>query len=204
MTNVRVDRASRRIGQPAGRPGADRPDVDQRRALLQPGHPQVLPAQTPTASVHDTHGSRWSWWVSADSDEGTAEGLLAYGAEQTTDIPVMAIDVLTVNDAEAPSDLKISMVTHRAEMRAYSGPLGFSADNLGDLVGRETGLRLPRRGPAARRRRRQDRRDLHPVARHRRRRSLLHRRRPHYRRRGIATALTRRRCGSPASPAGPS
>ena len=71
--------------------------------------------------------------MSADSDEGTAEGLLAYGAEQTTDIPVMAIDVLTVNDAEAPSDLKISMVTHRAEMRAYSNPEPFLA-KYDDLI----------------------------------------------------------------------
>ncbi|WP_426507466.1 GNAT family N-acetyltransferase [Dactylosporangium sp. McL0621] len=87
-------------------------------------------------------GTQWSWWVGADSDEGTAEGLLARGAELTVDMPVMAVDVTTVTSpAPAPTDLKIRLVSDRAEMydyvRAYAEPLGFPADDLDTVVDRE-------------------------------------------------------------------
>src|SRR5215469_4676671 len=52
-------------------------------------------------------GSPWSWWVSADSDEGTADDLIASGAELALAMPVMAVDVTTVADAKAPADLEI-------------------------------------------------------------------------------------------------
>ncbi|GFJ93678.1 hypothetical protein [Phytohabitans rumicis] len=38
-------------------------------------------------------GSVWRWWVGADSDAGTADGLLALGATQFADLPIMAVDV---------------------------------------------------------------------------------------------------------------
>jgi ribosomal protein S18 acetylase RimI-like enzyme len=87
-------------------------------------------------------GTRWSWWVGADSDEGTAEGLLARGAELTVDMPVMAVDVATVTGpVPAPTDLEIRVVTDRAEMydyvQAYAEPLGFPADDLDTVVERE-------------------------------------------------------------------
>jgi ribosomal protein S18 acetylase RimI-like enzyme len=92
-------------------------------------------------------GSQWSWWVGADSDEDTAEGLIARGAELAAEMPVMAVDVTTVADAEAPADLKIVSVTGRDEMRkyvhAYAGPLGFGGDDMESIVDRELGFAYP-------------------------------------------------------------
>ncbi|WP_433113762.1 GNAT family N-acetyltransferase [Micromonospora sp. CA-246542] len=100
---------------------------------------QPLDAAIAGAKQHLT-GSRWGWWVGADSDEGTAEGLIARGAEQIGDMPVMAVDVTTVAQTEAPAGLEIRTVVDRAEMQeyveAYAGPLGFSGD-LGVVVDRE-------------------------------------------------------------------
>jgi ribosomal protein S18 acetylase RimI-like enzyme len=77
-------------------------------------------------------GTQWSWWVSADSDEGTADGLVAHGGEPTIDMPVMAIDVTTVPDAQKPDGLTIRSVVGKAELHeyvsAYAGPLGFEGD----------------------------------------------------------------------------
>ncbi|MDG4759108.1 GNAT family N-acetyltransferase [Micromonospora sp. WMMD710] len=92
-------------------------------------------------------GTRWAWWVGADSDEGTAEGLLARGAQQVGDMPVMAIDVTTVDDVDTPAELKISTVTEPAEMReyveAYAGPLGFEPGSIDSVVDRELGFGYP-------------------------------------------------------------
>jgi ribosomal protein S18 acetylase RimI-like enzyme len=91
-------------------------------------------------------GSQWSWWVGADSDEGTAEGLIAHGAKQAGDMPIMAVDVTTIADAEPPAHLKIVPVTGRKDMqeyvRAYAGPLGFSGD-IDAVVDRELGFAYP-------------------------------------------------------------
>ncbi|MEU8086681.1 GNAT family N-acetyltransferase [Micromonospora sp. NPDC049101] len=91
-------------------------------------------------------GSRWGWWVGADSDEGTAEGLLERGAEQIADMPIMAVDVTTVAEAEAPADLSIRTVVGPVGMReyveAYAGPLGISGD-LGIVVDRELNFAYP-------------------------------------------------------------
>jgi ribosomal protein S18 acetylase RimI-like enzyme len=94
-------------------------------------------------------GSRWSWWVSKDSDQGTAEGLLARGAERIMQMPVMAVDVTTVDSttgAESPSGLKIRPVTGAGGVKdyveAYAGPLGFSGD-LGIVVDRELSFSYP-------------------------------------------------------------
>lgn len=82
-------------------------------------------------------GTQRSWWVGADSDEGTAEALLEHGATLFNDMPVMAIDVTTVDDVERPSGLEIKVVTERPDMReyvhTYAGPLGFDLDDV-DLV----------------------------------------------------------------------
>ncbi|WP_433537878.1 GNAT family N-acetyltransferase [Micromonospora sp. CA-249363] len=91
-------------------------------------------------------GSVWGWWVGADSDEGTAEGLLARGATQISDMPVMAVDVTTLPATEAPSDLRIQVAATPAEMReyveAYAGPLGVPGD-LGLVVDRELSFAYP-------------------------------------------------------------
>jgi ribosomal protein S18 acetylase RimI-like enzyme len=96
---------------------------------------------------HLLTGSTWHWWVSADSDEGTAEGLIAGGAEPAGGMPVMAVDVTTVADANAPADLQIVPVAGRDEMRkyvrAYSGPLEFEPDDLEFIVDRELGFANP-------------------------------------------------------------
>ncbi|GIG02900.1 acetyltransferase [Catellatospora citrea] len=86
-------------------------------------------------------GTQWLWWVGADSDHGTAEGLLAHGAQQVADLPVMAIDITTFTDPVTPADLKIRTVGGRAEMeeyvQAYAEPLGFDPDDLKPVVERE-------------------------------------------------------------------
>ena len=92
-------------------------------------------------------GSPWHWWVSADSDEGTAEGLIARGATLAADMPVMAVDVTTVADAKAQAGLEIVPVTGRDEIReyvrAYAGPLGFDGGDLEPVVDRELGFAYP-------------------------------------------------------------
>ncbi|MFI7592927.1 GNAT family N-acetyltransferase [Micromonospora sp. NPDC049359] len=91
-------------------------------------------------------GSVWGWWVGADSDEGTAEGLLARGATQISDMPVMAVDVTTLPEVEGPSDLRIQVAATPAEMReyveAYAGALGVPGD-LGLVVDRELSFAYP-------------------------------------------------------------
>ncbi|MFE9191972.1 hypothetical protein ACFYL6_20415 [Micromonospora sp. NPDC007208] len=88
-------------------------------------------------------GTRWAWRVGADSDEGTAQGLFARGAQQIGEMPVMAIDVTTVADLDTPADLKISTVAEPAEMREYAEPLGFEDGSVDSVVDRELGLAYP-------------------------------------------------------------
>ncbi|WP_433113755.1 GNAT family N-acetyltransferase [Micromonospora sp. CA-246542] len=92
-------------------------------------------------------GSRWSWWVGADSDVGTAEGLFALGATQSSDMPVMAIDVTKVATYDTPRNLRIRPVTSKKEMqeyvRAYAGPLGFPDGPLDARVDRELDFTYP-------------------------------------------------------------
>src|SRR3954447_8343001 len=67
-------------------------------------------------------GSVWSWWVGPDSDEGTAEGLVARGAQQIGDLPVMAIDVTRLSVADGftdPDDLSIQAVVGEDALRRY-------------------------------------------------------------------------------------
>lgn len=102
------------------------------------------PLDAAIAEAHERlDGSPWGWWVGGDSDEGTIDGLLARGGKQIGDMPVMAIDVATVADVPAPADLKIQTVTGRVAMEeyvgAYAGPLGFTGD-LGIVVDRELGF----------------------------------------------------------------
>ncbi|WP_127509589.1 GNAT family N-acetyltransferase, partial [Actinoplanes solisilvae] len=93
-------------------------------------------------------GSRWGWWVGADSDEATVDGLLAHGATITGEMPVMAIDILGATRFDPPDDLRIRIVRERSEMReyvaAYSGPLGFRAEDLEVIVDRELANRVGR------------------------------------------------------------
>ncbi|GAB4050778.1 GNAT family N-acetyltransferase [Catellatospora paridis] len=92
-------------------------------------------------------GTPWIWWVGADSDPGTADGLLARGARQVSDLPVMAIDVTAGADFDAPADLAIRTVTDPAEMssyvQAYAEPMGFDSDDLTPVVERELGFAYP-------------------------------------------------------------
>jgi len=91
-------------------------------------------------------GLPWLWWVGPDSDEGTAEALIAHGAKQAGDMPVMAVDVTTVAATEVPIGLEIVPVAGRDDMlqyvRAYSGPLGFEED-IEPVVDRELGFAYP-------------------------------------------------------------
>ena len=93
-------------------------------------------------------GSTWSWWVGDDSEPGTAKGLVARGAEQIIEMPIMAIDVAglaTVDDDAA--DLDIRQVSGRTEMidyvRAYAEPLGFPANGIDAAAERELAFAYP-------------------------------------------------------------
>lgn len=92
-------------------------------------------------------GVRWSWWVSDDSDPGTAGPLIARGAVQTGDLPVMAVDVTAYNAVAPPPELWVRPVTGRAEMheyvRAYAKPLGFAVDDVETVVDREMSFAYP-------------------------------------------------------------
>jgi ribosomal protein S18 acetylase RimI-like enzyme len=96
---------------------------------------------------NELRGADWIWWVGADSDEGTAEGLLAHGAEDVGAFPIMAVDVTTVADADEPANLKIAAVSDpddvREYVRAYAGPLGLDVDNLELVIAGELGFAYP-------------------------------------------------------------
>ncbi|MFG1918574.1 GNAT family N-acetyltransferase [Micromonospora sp. NPDC048898] len=100
------------------------------------------------AQAHDSlDGSVWSWWVSSDSDAGTADGLIARGAELTGEMPVMAVDVDEAMRFDLPGDLEIRTVVDEHEMRqyvrAYSGPLGFRPEDEDSLVAHELNFGFP-------------------------------------------------------------
>lgn len=92
-------------------------------------------------------GTRWVWWAGPDSDEGTADGLLALGATPGGRLPIMAIDLAAVNRSEAPADLKIITVVDRPDVEryvhAYAEPLGFDVTDLGPVVDRVTNFGFP-------------------------------------------------------------
>lgn len=93
-------------------------------------------------------GATWSWWAGVDSDDGTADGLLARGAEQVGDVPVMALDLTTlVPGFVAPDGLTIRPVTGRDEItkyvRAYAEPLRFDLSQVDPAVERELNFAYP-------------------------------------------------------------
>ncbi|HUN33158.1 MAG TPA: GNAT family N-acetyltransferase [Trebonia sp.] len=89
----------------------------------------------------------WSWWVGADSDPGTASGLIARGAHPLGEMPVMAVDVTTVEDAEDPAGLEIGAVYAPAEIaeyvRAYAGPLEINPASVDGVIAGELAFAYP-------------------------------------------------------------
>jgi GNAT superfamily N-acetyltransferase len=83
-------------------------------------------------------GSSWVWWVGEDSDEGVAEHLVAHGAREAMQMPVMAADLTEMVELPAPEGLTIRYVTDRPGMRdlvnAYAEPLGFPSDAVGMMA----------------------------------------------------------------------
>jgi hypothetical protein len=86
----------------AGAGGADDPGADlpiYRTGIAHPLMNGVLrvrevPLDDAVAEARQRlDGSGWAWWVGADSDEGTAEGLMARGAEEIMTLPIMALDL---------------------------------------------------------------------------------------------------------------
>jgi ribosomal protein S18 acetylase RimI-like enzyme len=63
------------------------------------------------------------------------------------EMPVMAIDVTTVDEVETPAALKIRPMTDRDELRdyvrAYAGPLGFDGADIEAVVDREQNFAYP-------------------------------------------------------------
>ena len=172
-----------------------RTDIEQPlvNGVLRVRHQSLEAAVTQAKQLLD--GAPWSWWVGSDSDPGTADGLLAQGAVEFLDLLVMAVDVTTVSDVPAPADLKIVPVTGRAAMtdyvNAYAGPLGFTGD-LSVVVDHELNFAYPdvvrlagvvdgKTVGTCTLSLANDVGALYCIATD-----------PHYRRRGIATALTRR------------
>ncbi|MDP9793864.1 ribosomal protein S18 acetylase RimI-like enzyme [Catenuloplanes nepalensis] len=70
-------------------------------------------------------GVRWIWWAGADSDPGTAEALLAHGAEPAGEVPIMERDL---TDVPAPVTVPGLTVARTEDLggyvRAYAGPNG--------------------------------------------------------------------------------
>ncbi|MEU8381831.1 GNAT family N-acetyltransferase [Streptosporangium sp. NPDC048865] len=91
-------------------------------------------------------GSVWAWWVGADSDEGTAERLVARGAEEIATLPVMALDLDRIATSEAPGDLGFRTITDATEMAEYVGtfaaPMGITT-GLDLVMEREIGFGCP-------------------------------------------------------------
>lgn len=89
-------------------------------------------------------GTRWSWWVGPDSEEGTAEGLIARGAEPSVVMSIMTVDVSTVTDPTAANDVSIGPVTGRAELQeyvqAYATVFGYDQNELGRAIEHEQRL----------------------------------------------------------------
>ncbi|HKS98408.1 MAG TPA: GNAT family N-acetyltransferase [Rugosimonospora sp.] len=83
-------------------------------------------------------GTRWAWWVGADSDPDTANALLDAGAQELDPLPVMAVDLQTFAEFPPPAELTIRRVTTRAELRGYvetaAEPLGVPADVVEELL----------------------------------------------------------------------
>ncbi|PRX50092.1 acetyltransferase (GNAT) family protein [Prauserella shujinwangii] len=74
------------------------------------------------------NGTRWLWWVGADSDPGVAEGLLSLGATEVQTMPVLAVRLDRTWEATGPAGLVIEPVEDTrgiAEfVEAYSSPMG--------------------------------------------------------------------------------
>ncbi|TQS45074.1 GNAT family N-acetyltransferase [Cryptosporangium phraense] len=95
-------------------------------------------------------GTTWSWWVGADSDPGTAEGLLERGATPIDEMPIMAVDLEATADRRTPDGMHIVEVNDRFSVGeftgAYAGPLGFTESSMDKMVERELdrgdGIRL--------------------------------------------------------------
>lgn len=104
---------------------------------------QNVPLDTAIAEARSRlDGCVWSWWVGADSDEHTAEGLLERGAQQIGDMPIMAINLESVVHHDAPADgLRIDRVLERpaveAFVRAYADPLGYPESAVDKQVEQE-------------------------------------------------------------------
>jgi len=137
-------------GEQADRPDSDLPiyRTDIPHPLLNGVlriHDRPLDTAVETAKQR-LGGSVWGWWVGADSDEGTAEALLARGATQRAQLPIMAVDLAGVAPADSPAGMKIQTITGRDEMTeyvsAYAGPLGIPGD-LGPVVDRELSFGFP-------------------------------------------------------------
>lgn len=87
-------------------------------------------------------GTMFSWWVGDDSDPGTAEQLIANGAEQTASYAIMAMMTADLPAyVLAPADLTVQRVTGdeamRAYVHAYAEPFGYPEDALEFVIERE-------------------------------------------------------------------
>ncbi|GAA2216020.1 GNAT family N-acetyltransferase [Nonomuraea monospora] len=125
----------------AGAGGADDPGTDLPIYRTGVAHPLMngvlrvrdMPLDDAVAVARQRlDGSVWAWWVGADSDEGTAEGLMARGAEEIATLPIMALDLDRTVTFEAPGDLRLRTVTDAAEtaeyVATYAGPLDITTD----------------------------------------------------------------------------
>ena len=82
------------------------------------------------------------WWIGADSDPGVLEQLQAGGGQLRSTLPVMAIDLKNVSEAELPG-LAITRVVDDATVseyvEAYSDVFGIAPELRAAVVAKEKG-----------------------------------------------------------------
>ncbi|WP_459837437.1 GNAT family N-acetyltransferase [Catenuloplanes niger] len=95
-------------------------------------------------------GVRWVWWAGADSDPGTAEALLAHGAEPAGEVPIMERELMERELMDVPAPVTVPGLTVirdgdlSAYVRAYAGPNGIPDGALPVTERAERDYRPPR------------------------------------------------------------
>ncbi|MFI5843274.1 GNAT family N-acetyltransferase [Catenuloplanes sp. NPDC051500] len=105
-----------------------------------------LPIKEAIEEAHERlAGTRWIWWVGADSDPGTAEALEAHGATAAGSVPIMARDLTALPGVPTVDGLTIGEPGDLHDyVRGYAAPNGLPEDALDLVTEREAGYRPPR------------------------------------------------------------
>ncbi|MEU5904678.1 GNAT family N-acetyltransferase [Micromonospora sp. NPDC047467] len=78
------------------------------------------------------------WWAGPDSDGGLADGLVALGAVEVAQMPIMTVEIGDAADAPTPAGLQISLSTDLdAFVPAYARVSGIPPDGVAAAIDRE-------------------------------------------------------------------